>query len=100
MNDYVQFLISSIVIKPLTNQILQTAKYLLKTHHIDVNAMDANGNTALDILAQSRRGVNDLSIGECLREAGGLRAKDIQNCTKISNGSAGNNNSEVSTPPV
>ncbi|WMV41987.1 hypothetical protein MTR67_035372 [Solanum verrucosum] len=79
---------------------IETAKYLLKTHHIDVNAMDANGNTALDILAQSRRGVNDLSIGECLREAGGLRAKDIQNCTKISNGSAGNNNSEVSTPPV
>ncbi|KAL3326569.1 hypothetical protein AABB24_037308 [Solanum stoloniferum] len=79
---------------------IETVKYLLKTHHIDVNAMDANGNTTLDILAQSRRGVNDLSIGECLREAGGLRAKHIQNCTKISNSSAVNNNSEVSTPPV
>lgn len=44
--------------------------------------------------------MNDLSIGECLREAGGLRVKDIQNGKKISNGSAGYNHSEVSAPPV
>ncbi|XP_055832499.1 ankyrin repeat-containing protein At5g02620-like [Solanum dulcamara] len=84
---------------------IETAKYLLKTHHIDVNAVDANGNTALDILAQSRRDVNDLSMGECLREAGGLRAKDIsmsiiQHSTKIPNDSAGNNHSPVSSTPA
>ncbi|KAK4372979.1 hypothetical protein RND71_008363 [Anisodus tanguticus] len=54
---------------------IETAKYLLKTNQIDVNAMDANGNTALDILAESWRDMNDLSIGECLREAGGLRSR-------------------------
>lgn len=85
---------------------IETVDYLLKTHYIDVNAMDANGNTALDILAQSRRGMNDLSIGECLREAGGLRAKDIsvsiiQNTTKIPNhDSSGNNHSPVSLAPA
>ncbi|XP_059274839.1 ankyrin repeat-containing protein BDA1-like [Lycium ferocissimum] len=84
---------------------IETAKYLLKTNQIDVNAMDANGNTALDILAQSWRDMTDLSIGECLREAGGLRSKDIsvaiiQNSTKISNGSGANNHSPVSSTPA
>ncbi|KAG5571531.1 hypothetical protein H5410_061297, partial [Solanum commersonii] len=41
--------------------------------------------------------MNDLSIGECLREAGGLRAKDIsksiQHSTKIPNDSGGNSHS-------
>ncbi|KAK4372978.1 hypothetical protein RND71_008362 [Anisodus tanguticus] len=84
---------------------IETAKYLLKTNQIDVNAMDANGNTALDILAESWRDMNDLSIGECLREAGGLRSKDIpvsiiQNSTKIPNDSGGNNHSPVSSTPA
>lgn len=84
---------------------IETVKYLLKTHQIDVNEMDANGNTSLDILVQSRRDVNDLSIGECLREAGGLRAKDmsmsiIQHSTKIPSDSGGNNHSPVSSAPV
>lgn len=84
---------------------IETAKYLLKTNQIDVNAMDANGNTSLDILAQSWRDMNDLSIGECLREAGSLRAKDIslsiiENSTKIPNDSGGNKNSLVSSSPA
>ncbi|MCD9643230.1 hypothetical protein HAX54_030490 [Datura stramonium] len=84
---------------------IETVKYLLKTIQIDVNAMDRNGNTTLDILAQSWRDMNDLSIGECLREAGGLRAKDIsvsviQSSTKISNDSGGNNHSPVSSSPA
>ncbi|XP_004245063.1 ankyrin repeat-containing protein At5g02620 [Solanum lycopersicum] len=78
---------------------IETVKYLLKTHQIDVNAMDANGNTSLDILVQSRRDVNDLSIGECLREAGGLRAKDIS-MSIIPNDSGGNNDPPVSSAPA
>ncbi|CAN4116250.1 unnamed protein product [Withania somnifera] len=82
---------------------IETVKYLLKTNQIDVNAMDVNGNTALDILAQNWRDINDLSIGECLRDAGSLRAKDISlsiigNSTKIPDRSGGNNNSPVSNP--
>ncbi|PHU21092.1 hypothetical protein BC332_12243 [Capsicum chinense] len=50
---------------------IETVKYLLKTNQIGVNA-------TLDILAQSCGDIMmDLSIGECLREAGGIRAKDI-----------------------
>lgn len=39
----------------------------------DVNAVNANGFTALDILAQSRRDVKDFDISEALRGAGALR---------------------------
>ncbi|XP_015083187.1 ankyrin repeat-containing protein At5g02620-like [Solanum pennellii] len=78
---------------------IETVKYLLKTHQIDVNAMDANGNTSLDILVQSRRDVNDLSIGECLGEAGGLRAKNIP-MSIIPNDSGGNNHPPVSSAPT
>ncbi|MCE5166857.1 hypothetical protein HAX54_028152 [Datura stramonium] len=56
---------------------IETVKYLLKNNKIEVNLKDDNGNTALDILAQSRRDMNDLQIGESLREAGGLRANEI-----------------------
>ncbi|KAF3628101.1 putative nuclear transcription factor Y subunit A-8-like isoform X1 [Capsicum annuum] len=84
---------------------IETAKYLLKTNQICVNEMDDNGNTTLDILAQSWRDMNDLSIGECLREAGGLRAKDIsasiiQSSIKIPKDSGGNNHSPVSSSPA
>ncbi|MCD9643231.1 hypothetical protein HAX54_030491 [Datura stramonium] len=56
---------------------IETVKYLLKNNKIEVDLKDDNGNTALDILAQSRRDMNDLQIGESLREAGGLRANEI-----------------------
>ncbi|XP_016484902.2 uncharacterized protein LOC107805383 [Nicotiana tabacum] len=80
---------------------IETIKYLLKTNQIDVNAMDAYGNTTLDILAQSRRDMIDLQIGDSLREAGGLRAKDIQNDIKIPNKSAATPHSlPASTMPV
>ncbi|WMV42242.1 hypothetical protein MTR67_035627 [Solanum verrucosum] len=69
----------------------ETVKYLLKNNKIEVNLKDDNGNTTLDILTQSRRDVNDLEIGDCLRDAGGLRTKDMisssytQNVAKCSN---------------
>ncbi|KAL7232078.1 hypothetical protein ACSBR2_010151 [Camellia fascicularis] len=44
---------------------------------VDVNAKNANGLTALDILTQSRRGVEDWEIGNSLQEAGGLKAAGV-----------------------
>ncbi|XP_059318610.1 ankyrin repeat-containing protein NPR4-like [Lycium ferocissimum] len=69
---------------------IETVTYLLRNNQIEVNLQDDNGNTALDILAQSRRDMIDLQIGDTLREAGGLRAKDIpspntQNFAKFPN---------------
>lgn len=54
---------------------LQTVKLLLMINgRPDVNAVNANGFTALDILAQSRRDVKDFDISEALRGAGALRS--------------------------
>lgn len=55
----------------------QTIKYLLSKTGVDVNAQNANGLTALDILAQSRRTLKDVDVAEVVREAGGLRARDL-----------------------
>ncbi|XP_004245062.1 ankyrin repeat-containing protein ITN1-like [Solanum lycopersicum] len=65
---------------------IQTVKYLLKNNKIEVNLKDDNGNTPLDILTQSRRDMNDLEIGDCLRDAGGLRAKDMISSSYTQNG--------------
>lgn len=45
---------------------------------IDANALNANGFTALDVLAQSKRDIKDWEIGELIRRAGAYRAKDVQ----------------------
>lgn len=45
---------------------------------IKVNAVNANGFTAWDILAQSKREIKDWEIGELLRRAGAISAKDMQ----------------------
>ncbi|GMQ03480.1 hypothetical protein CsSME_00049264 [Camellia sinensis var. sinensis] len=54
---------------------IQIVKYLAS--RVDVNAINKNGLTALDILSQSRRGVEDWEIGNSIQEAGGLKAADI-----------------------
>ncbi|XP_070038663.1 ankyrin repeat-containing protein BDA1-like isoform X1 [Nicotiana tomentosiformis] len=48
----------------VTDKQIETVKYLLTNNKIEVNLKDDNGNTALDILAQSRRDMNDLQFGE------------------------------------
>ncbi|PSS11748.1 Ankyrin repeat-containing protein [Actinidia chinensis var. chinensis] len=55
----------------------ETVKYLLMSGKIDVNAKNANGYTALDVLAQSRRDVQDWDIGNSLQEAGALKSSAI-----------------------
>ncbi|XP_043705171.1 ankyrin repeat-containing protein At2g01680-like [Telopea speciosissima] len=53
-------------------------KLLLDKNGIEVNVLNGSGVTALDILAQSStRDMKDMDIGESLRAAGALRAKDI-----------------------
>ncbi|XP_057467163.1 ankyrin repeat-containing protein BDA1-like [Actinidia eriantha] len=52
-------------------------KFLLTTGVVEVNALNKNGSTSLDILIQSPRDLRDLEIEELLRTAGGLSAKDL-----------------------
>ncbi|RVW52426.1 Ankyrin repeat-containing protein BDA1 [Vitis vinifera] len=56
---------------------LETINYLLSSTSIEVNAVNLNGCTALDILAQSRRDVQDMEISELLRHVGAAKAKNI-----------------------
>ncbi|CAH2080478.1 unnamed protein product [Thlaspi arvense] len=58
-------------------------KYMLNLPQItiEVNARNAFGFTALDILFQSRRDVNDLDIRDSLETAGASRAARIQSAT-------------------
>lgn len=59
--------------------IAQTTKFLISNTRIEVNAVNANGFTALDIVAQSRRDIKDFEILECLRSVGGLRPTNVVN---------------------
>ncbi|XVE70860.1 hypothetical protein DITRI_Ditri10aG0104600 [Diplodiscus trichospermus] len=56
---------------------IETVKYLLVNTGVEVNALNSNGFTALDVLAQTRRGLKDFDIAESLRDAGALKAADI-----------------------
>ncbi|KAK9131327.1 hypothetical protein Sjap_011814 [Stephania japonica] len=52
---------------------------LLLAHGVEVNALNQNGFTALDILTQSTgRDLRDIEILEVLQGAGGLRANDAR----------------------
>ncbi|KAH1056839.1 hypothetical protein J1N35_034904 [Gossypium stocksii] len=56
---------------------IETIKFLLTSTSVEVNGLNANGLTALDVLARSRRGLKDFDIAESLRDAGALRAAEI-----------------------
>ncbi|KAL3497439.1 hypothetical protein ACH5RR_040171 [Cinchona calisaya] len=51
----------------------ETIGYLLQENIVDVNAKNANGNTALDLF----QGDNNSEIAQSLESAGAFRAKDI-----------------------
>ncbi|KAJ4717521.1 putative Ankyrin repeat family protein [Melia azedarach] len=57
---------------------IEAIKFLTTRTTLKVNALNANGITALDILTQSKRDPKDSEIRELLRRAGAIRAKDIQ----------------------
>ncbi|KDO39712.1 hypothetical protein CISIN_1g041009mg [Citrus sinensis] len=57
---------------------IEAIKLLTTSTAIEVNAVTANGFTAWDILAQSKRDTKDWDIGELLRRAGAISAQDLQ----------------------
>ncbi|KAA8549915.1 hypothetical protein F0562_001599 [Nyssa sinensis] len=69
---------NSILHLAVSDKHIETIRYLLTSAvRVNVNAINANGLTALDILIQSRRDMKDLDIAESLGEAEALRARDI-----------------------
>lgn len=69
--------------------IVQTINYLLMNTRLEVNALNTNGYTALDILAQSRRDTKDLDIADSLRSAGAFKAIEIQSSVNRNNNIGG-----------
>ncbi|KAF3446084.1 hypothetical protein FNV43_RR11263 [Rhamnella rubrinervis] len=55
---------------------IETTRFLVTNTSIEVNAVNANGFTALDLLAQSHRDIKDFDISESLRIVGALRTID------------------------
>ncbi|KAI3468082.1 hypothetical protein Pfo_024745 [Paulownia fortunei] len=51
---------------------VETISFLLTVAALEVNALNLNGMTAVDVLIQSRRDVRDLEIEESLKHAGGF----------------------------
>ncbi|KAG8375719.1 hypothetical protein BUALT_Bualt10G0129700 [Buddleja alternifolia] len=61
---------------------IKTIDYLLDKTNIEVNSANANGQTAMDILVQSRRDKSDIEISEMLQNAGALKSTHIFPSTK------------------
>ncbi|KAJ4717520.1 Ankyrin repeat family protein [Melia azedarach] len=57
---------------------IEAIKFLTRRTTLEVNALNANGIKALDILTQSKRDLKDSKIQELLQRAGVISAKDIQ----------------------
>ncbi|KAB2604197.1 ankyrin repeat-containing protein [Pyrus ussuriensis x Pyrus communis] len=57
----------------------EITKFLLFKTGVNVNALNANSATALDILMQSPRDLRDMEIEDSLRGAGAQSAKDVCN---------------------
>ncbi|KAL3532665.1 hypothetical protein ACH5RR_006186 [Cinchona calisaya] len=51
--------------------------HLLTIYQVEVNALNKNCTTALDILTQSPRDLRDMDIDNCLRKAGAFGGKDL-----------------------
>ncbi|KAG6411637.1 hypothetical protein SASPL_129721 [Salvia splendens] len=54
----------------------QMIKYLIQLHQVEVNALNKNSLTALDLLRQSPRDTRDMEIEHALLSSGALPAKD------------------------
>ncbi|PON95968.1 Transmembrane protein [Trema orientale] len=78
---------------------IETVKFLLTSTRTEVNAVNANGFTAFDILVQSQRNEKDFDISECLRTAEASRAIDPPSVTErpiqAIAGSSGNSSSNT-----
>ncbi|XAR67124.1 hypothetical protein NMG60_11013566 [Bertholletia excelsa] len=56
---------------------IENINFLLTSRAVEVNTLNRNNLTALDILRQSPRDLRDLEIEHLIRRAGGLSAKDL-----------------------
>ncbi|XP_031103233.1 ankyrin repeat-containing protein ITN1-like [Ipomoea triloba] len=66
----------------VSNKQIEIIKHLLSNSQIAVNSTNENGYTALDVLAHGlQKDMKDFEIGEMLRGAGALRAKEISGTT-------------------
>ncbi|CAB4288193.1 unnamed protein product [Prunus armeniaca] len=57
---------------------IEIIKFLLTSTGVNVNALNANSFTALDILMQSPRDLRDVEIEDSLRSVGAKSAKDVR----------------------
>ncbi|KAI5320140.1 hypothetical protein L3X38_039848 [Prunus dulcis] len=57
---------------------IEIIKFLLTSTGVNVNALNANSFTALDIMMQSPRGLRDMEIEDSLRSVGAKSAKDVR----------------------
>ncbi|KAL7121851.1 hypothetical protein ACP275_01G009600 [Erythranthe tilingii] len=58
---------------------VETINFILSVPAFEVNALNLNWMTAVDILTQSRRDVRDLEIEESLKKGGGIGNLEINN---------------------
>ncbi|KAI5320142.1 hypothetical protein L3X38_039850 [Prunus dulcis] len=65
-------------ILPVAKKQVEIIKFLLTSTGVNVNALNANSSTALDILMQSLRDLRDMEIEDSLRSVGAKSAKDVQ----------------------
>ncbi|KAA8534802.1 hypothetical protein F0562_029756 [Nyssa sinensis] len=56
---------------------IETVKFLLSTNGVEVNTLNGNSSTALDILIHSPRDLRDMEIEDSLQAAGALSVKDL-----------------------
>ncbi|RZC57035.1 hypothetical protein C5167_004340 [Papaver somniferum] len=63
---------------------LQMIKYLVESNKAEVNTLNANGFTALDVLLQCPAQSGDLLIGEVLRSFGAIRSSNRSNTLLLS----------------
>ncbi|KAJ4717523.1 Ankyrin repeat family protein [Melia azedarach] len=76
---------------------IEMIKFLATRTAINVNALNTNGFTALDILAQSKRDIKDWDIGESLQCAGAIRARDNIHLSTHEHGTTTQTNNRITS---
>ncbi|KAL9176640.1 hypothetical protein ABFS82_01G009500 [Erythranthe guttata] len=69
----------TMVMEAVADKQVETINFLVSVPAFEVNALNLNGMTAVDILTQSRRDVRDLEIEESLKKAGAIGNLEINN---------------------
>ncbi|KAJ0091158.1 hypothetical protein Patl1_13822 [Pistacia atlantica] len=88
---------NSILHLAVADKQVEAIKFLITNAAIEVNALNSNGLTALDILTRSSRDMKDWEIGELLRHAGGISSAK-ENITRTSHGHGDNQTTNTSNP--